>query len=281
MENSINPILVFASKGIIWKVLYDDSNEYLLVETRQKEAERAFYTSLSLRERKIEWENVSYGFSQKTLLTDLQGTKAILVNFEDGFLPKSKGIIVMDVISSKICWEDETLCFIRANKKYVWAYLCYDVQKKLLMFDIETGKLLEKSTEEIEKHLKEDDELLKKNINSMIEMPSYYKEGSKPFKTVEAFLEKNFQIKPLKKINYWEKDEFFAIEYEFLKENKLMLEFGIFASRDGKCLYKQSFEYMESSKTRDSSFWIIDRYLLYMPSKQEVLIFELFSRHKK
>jgi hypothetical protein len=276
MENLCQPIFCFDTKGIIWKILYTPYASILLLEIRHIEQEAASYTAINLLNKEILWDNTYFSNSWKTHLSDLQDTKAILINFEDGFLPKSQGIIVFDVLTSKICWQEEALCFIKANNQYVWAYWSYDPQKKLLLVDIHTGKLLEISTLQVEKYLKEENESLKNNIISPIQTPISYPEGSNSFKKVESFLQKNFQINAPKKIHYWENDRFFAIEYEFFDKEERLIEWRLLSAESGKCLQKQSINTKNRSENQlFASFWMVDNFLLLMPDKQQLQVYSV------
>jgi hypothetical protein len=276
MENYLQPILHFDTKGIIWKIVYTHPSPILLLEIRYIGQEAASYTAINLLKKEIVWENLYFSNSWKTHLSDLQGTKAILVNFEDGFLPKSQGIIVLDVLTSKICWQEEALCFIKANNQYVWAYWSYDPQKKLLLVDIHTGKVLEISTLQVEKQLKEENESLKNNINSPIQTPVSYPEGSNSFKKVESFLQKNFQINAPKKIHYWENDRFFAIEYAFSDKEECLIEWRLLSAKSGECLQKQRINPKNRSENQlFASFWIVDNFLLLTPDKNQLQVYSV------
>ncbi|MDW8287110.1 MAG: DUF4905 domain-containing protein, partial [Flammeovirgaceae bacterium] len=138
-----NPLLDVAFSKKIWKVCL--SHSALLLELRDVSFSPASYTAIDLKEKKILWQNQSFFSSPRIFLCDVKMNKAIFSSFAEENLPRTQGVIVMDINTTAINWQNELLCYLKGYDSHILVYALHDIHKKVFACELQTGTIVENS----------------------------------------------------------------------------------------------------------------------------------------
>lgn len=128
-------------KGIIWKIVLDDKEQILLIESRTENHEVFFYA--------YDFKKASFLMKEKTFeakwfigISGIYNGIAYFQGFENEYSPVRKEIIAFDLYQQKICWQNYNYALESLSADGVVAFNTKIQPKRLELLNLETGLLL-------------------------------------------------------------------------------------------------------------------------------------------
>lgn len=130
-------------KGIIWKIVLDDKNELLFIESRTADKEVFFYVYDFLSDKFLVKEKTFEG-NWFTAISGAYEGIAYFHGLENEFSPARKGLLAYDVYQNKVLWENYnySLEYISQNGLIVFNQRIHP--KKFELLDNTSGMLIKK-----------------------------------------------------------------------------------------------------------------------------------------
>ena len=205
-KDTFKQLLSETVKGIIWKIVLDDMEQILLVESRTEQKEVYFYA--------FDFKNGHFLMKEKTFeekwLIGISGIHkgiAYFYGFENEFSPGRKGIMALNLYTRQIVWENYNYVLESLSKDGILAFNAKIQPKRFELLNLETGLLLKNiRQEEVSEYLSIsndikipeshfEDEITnnfqKLKINGLDIKASYLKEGESINHILEIFKEGN------------------------------------------------------------------------------------------
>lgn len=128
-------------KGIIWKIVLDDQNEILLLESRTEDKQTFFY-GFDFKNQKPLFKELQLEEKWFISLEGIINGVAVFQGYENEFSPLKKGIIAYDTKLSKTLWQNYAYTCERITASGIIAYNSKIQPKKTELLETETGLLL-------------------------------------------------------------------------------------------------------------------------------------------
>lgn len=90
----------------IWRVIFDDIEDLLVVETRNKKQRKTFFSTIDLVQYKLLWQDKSFDDPWWISIGAAHKGKIVFFYYEDQNQPTQRGFFVYDVFREQKIWED-------------------------------------------------------------------------------------------------------------------------------------------------------------------------------
>lgn len=140
-KDTLKHLFSHSVKGIIWKIILDDEQQIMVIESRTKEKEVYFYAYDSRNNRLLISDKI---FEEKWHLGLLNVYNGILYlhGFENEHSPTQKQIIAFDLAHRKILWENYTHTSEGIYREGIVAFNSRMLPKRLELLNKESGLFL-------------------------------------------------------------------------------------------------------------------------------------------
>jgi len=229
MKNAkIKTIIDLQFDGQIFNLLCDNEAGVLALEIRNNAKYNASYAAFDLKKNKFINKKIQPAERWWTSMLSVNKESLILYQYHDQQSPDVKDIFALDLKKGKQLWlhhqvilqnvENEKLTVLRQN----------DDNIENMIITLPEGKLKPFS-----------DDVVQQKIDK-IEQPQHYKENSEYFDTVSKFVNKKYNISPIKAVDYLEVKEFIIISYYLLtNEGKSLNNELLVLNEQGEILLKE------------------------------------------
>lgn len=142
MPNTLNTVIDHTFSGLIWKLETDIASELIYVETRSAENHSTGFSSLSLKDGQVNFEELVP--EEKWLIGMDGGRQGILFlyGYKSDQSPEHKGIIALDGLTGKQVWADYNLVLETFTTDGLLAADQRFQTKRTVLLDYKTGNVL-------------------------------------------------------------------------------------------------------------------------------------------
>ncbi len=129
---------------VLWKILIDVSEELLLLEKRNLQNLQVYFEVLDLRSGDILLKNFHIWESWWVSAVWIHQQKIVFSLYEQENTPIGKGVVVFDVRTQSILWQNLELNFFGANRNENCIFLRKNTESSLAQtYSLETGILID------------------------------------------------------------------------------------------------------------------------------------------
>lgn len=140
-KDTLKPLLNQKIEGIIWKIVLDDEQNCLAIESRTL-AKNVLFSVYDFNKQTFLILNHAFEESWQLGLLAIHEHKLVLHGFENEFAPTPKNIIVFDLIQQKLNWQNYSHTAQVVCKEGIIAYNARIMPRKLELLDLNTGSSL-------------------------------------------------------------------------------------------------------------------------------------------
>ncbi|GEM_PF-2015478 len=233
-------------KGIIWKIVLDDKEQILLVESRTEQKEVYFY-AFDLKSNRFLMKEKT--FEEKWLIgiSGIHKGIAYFYAFENEFSPGRKGIIALNLYTQQIAWENYNYVLERISKDGILAYNAKIQPKRFELLDAETGLLL--------KNIRQEEIYEYPMVNNAIKIPESHFEDE---------ITNNFQKLTINDL---------TIKASYLRTNDSVNHIlEIF--KEGNLIFTD-YLFKDIQKVAPDTFFVWFNKLVYIRDKSEIVVYLL------
>lgn len=150
-KDTLKPTLYKKVPGIIWKILIDEKNYLLAVESRDADNKQAYLSVFDFKNDLVLLKNITLEERWNVSMAHLTGNSLIIKVFPDEKNPLSKGIIAINCKTGNINWEKHNISFQNVWQEGLEVFNPDLHPRRSYLLDIETGNEINESerTEEI------------------------------------------------------------------------------------------------------------------------------------
>ena len=248
----------------VWKVLTSPSSTFLFVELRSAEELEAVFVCIDLAKNEIIWDDLSFENSWAFSLCEVDNQNIYLTEFEDGEVPEAKAVMAVSIQNKEILWYKEEVIFETIINNNIVLTDKKNNQYEKIVVDALLGEKTEKKIPDY-KALP---------INSSVKLPYSYEEGSSYFETVSNFLSRNQKISIVKCCDYIEINSYIIIGFYTLNEENKLNNYISLLDNAGNLLFKELIG-ENLGGIGSETFFIANKYLIYIKHKKEIVTFYL------
>jgi hypothetical protein len=207
-KDTLKPLLKQQIEGIIWKIVLDDEQNCLAIESRTL-TKQVLFSVYDFNQQCFIILNYSFEEKWQLGLLALYQHKLILHGFENEFAPTQKNILVFNLIDKNIGWQNYSHTAQAIYKEGIVAYNAKIMPRKLELLDLNTGNSLgllkaDSNLQELENQIILPEHQLSENI----------------WNTAQQLIYKDLFIRSLYLKN---KDSYTQIIEVYHKENNILL----------------------------------------------------------
>ncbi|MRX48320.1 DUF4905 domain-containing protein [Pedobacter puniceum] len=140
-KDTLKPLLKQQIDGIIWKLVLDDEQNCLAIESRTL-TKQVLFSVYDFNQKCFLILNYSFEEKWQLGLLALYQHKLILHGFENEFAPTQKNILVFNLVDKNIGWENYSHTAQAICKEGIMAYNARIMPRKLELLDLNTGSSL-------------------------------------------------------------------------------------------------------------------------------------------
>lgn len=138
----LKKIFSFSDKNQIWRLLVSDSDK-LIIETRNTDQKEVYFNCIELERGKPIFKNLQLDDKFWIGIEIIKDDKIIFHRFAKPDMPEHKGIIVFDIKTQKIIWQNDDLIFLSALKDKIFAFRRKFEGRDVFALDFSTGRITE------------------------------------------------------------------------------------------------------------------------------------------
>lgn len=262
MKETINLL----TEGSIWRILFDDYGQFILLETRNSNTKKA---SLKLIDLQIgNHKNLAINLEDNWWfgISRFQYPFILLYKYPEPTIPESKGIICFNCNENKIIWEREDLQYF---DDYQANFTAIDWKtKQRLKLDLNNGRTAIINSKVSENPI---DQFLRKYLWN----PEVYQEESSGYVNIAEFIKKKLDLVVVKAIEYLEFTQYIIISFYIYGHNNLVLYNTLVVySLDGKLLLKEDLA-VGKKGIGLNTFTVFNSFLVFIKNTNQIAIYEL------
>lgn len=140
-KDTLKPLLNQKIEGIIWKIVLDDEQNCLALESRTL-AKQVIFSVYDFNKQTFLILNYAFEESWQLGLLAVHEHKLVLHGFENEFAPTPKNILVFDLAQQKLSWQNYSHTAQAVYKEGIMAYNARIMPRKLELLDLNTGSSL-------------------------------------------------------------------------------------------------------------------------------------------
>lgn len=258
-------ITSFSFKGIVWKTLIDEINSILVCELRDEETRTVGFQAIDLAKKKILWDHMPLQEDWWIGLDEVFNSKLILHGFKDLQNPEHKGIIVCNVHSGKILWQNDSITFEGIHQNTIIGYLNNEGEKSFVKVDIENGQ--------VEPIALNSSGVSFKSRETAILNCHHILASQELFTKISQFIKDLIKIEPVVAIDYLEKDNYIIISY-YIVENKTLSNYILILDENGEEKVHQNLGKNLKGIASDT-FFVFKNMVIFVLEKKELVVYEL------
>lgn len=146
----LKKLFSFSDKNQIWRLLISNSDK-LIIETRDVEKKEVYFHGIDLQKGKKIFKNLQVIDRFWVGIETLNNDKIIFHKFAKPNMPEHKGIIVFDINTKKIVWQNEDLIFLSLSNNKIYAFKRKFEGRDIYALDYENGEITEELGSDNEK----------------------------------------------------------------------------------------------------------------------------------
>ncbi|MCA6073899.1 hypothetical protein [Fulvivirga sedimenti] len=180
----------------VWNIYALDSQDSLLIETRNPETESLDYYSVSLSTLHITHlpiDNPPW-FSQ---VVYVNSELLLIQEYDENLNPDKSSLTLFSVAKGSILWRKADLRFEGRQEN---SFVCSDLENNRVSVDIRQGSVIATKPGET-------------SNSGGIEIPVHYMEGTDYFNEIANYLNDQREITPVRAIDYLEGNDFIVFSY--------------------------------------------------------------------
>ena len=144
-KDTLKPTLYKRVPGIIWKILIDEKNYLLAVESRDADNKQVYFSVFDFKNDLVLLKNITLEERWNVSMAHLTGNSLIIKVFPDEKNPLSKGIIVINCKTGNINWEKHNISFQNVWQEGLEVFNPDLHPRRSYLLDIETGNEINES----------------------------------------------------------------------------------------------------------------------------------------
>ena len=256
----------------IWRMLSDEAARSWVLELRAIPTHEVQYTVIDFSNKQSFKQDLLLEDAWWTGITAFQEDKLLVHRFQDSENPETKAFYVLDIRTGKICWQSESIIFVKmhANKLYgyekttkneqIYKIILLEDHSERIVEPIEFDQKIRQLTEEQEK-------------NKPLIYPFYYPQEHAYFATVEAFLNQFMHIQPVHGCEYLEHQGALIISY-YIYEEKSLSNYLLVMNQAQEVLLHDKIGSQLDGLGVDTFFVVRDR-LVFIKEKHQLISYAL------
>ncbi|HVD99188.1 MAG TPA: DUF4905 domain-containing protein [Cytophagaceae bacterium] len=248
--------------GILWKVLPDESCQYLVIESRDGEKRKTLFSVLSLEKEKFLVKEIPAAKSWWIGLKAVGQGKIVFQGYKELQTPEPMGVYVSDLHTGKLCWKEEEKLFYAFAENTLLLTTIEDGKTVFYSADPENGKMKTIAEESVPVDSARETSML---------FPLLYDEDNAHYKTIVGFLQQN-DVKPSGPIEYLEYQSYVLIAF-YVQEGKKWKNILWALDEEGELVLNEQLS--EGEGIGMSSFFICGKKLIYIKDKTSLALVEL------
>ncbi|MEK7818902.1 MAG: DUF4905 domain-containing protein [Bacteroidota bacterium] len=269
-KSYLKPNWKFSVNGIIWRIIYTDLN-FLVGEDRDIEKKKVTFFCLNLENGNLLWKNLSVLDDWWVGIEKIIDDKIIFHGFKKPDMPEHKKIIVADLGTGKIIWQNDDYPFYSANKNFIYAYRDLFERRIYYKLNSSNGEIVEEIDDL-------NDEILqssfnKSNSNLIYPEPISFLDDAEYLKIVEGIIPKENLVGEIEFVILNEN----AI-FSFHKKNKTNLQnIIIVINRKGEILHEEILTDETEYPTPDT-FFVNYKTLFYIKNRNTIVALPILNK---
>lgn len=272
MTKKLNPAFSFSFEIPIWRILSDEAARRWVVELRDTTAHEVRYIIIDLTTKHSFKQDLLIEDAWWTGITAFQEDKLVIHRFQDSENPAIKDFYILDLKTKRICWQSESIVFVKIHSNKIYGYEKTAENKKnhkIISLEDHSEKTVERI--EFDRKIKQITEAQGKNKAFMY--PFYYPEDHAYFATVVAFLSQFLHIHPVKGCEYLEHQRAILISYYIYEEKSLANYLLVIDKAQKILLHDKIGSQLEGIGT--DTFFVVKNRLIFIKEKHQLISYAL------
>lgn len=259
-------------EGLVWRIVPDVDNNFVLIEIRQEKTKTVSFISLNITSGKmVLLESPALSLDWWSGISSVISGKAILHRYPQTDVPEPMGMYVFDLQSGKNDWFADLNILYRSEDNYLISYRNERSGRTWQKISLITGKIVEDRLDESNLLT---DVISEVKEHPKLQYPVQYLEGSEHFITVVDYLNTEFGIKPVKSIDYLEKEGYIIVSfYIFADSDSLNNHLWVLDSESGDIVLKQLLTQNTKGVGLDT-FFVFNDLIFCIKNKTELSVYE-------
>ncbi len=252
--------------GIIWKILPDETGEYLVVESRDGKLRKIMLSTLNVRSGIFVFKNEQLPKPWWLGLKAVGYNKIILQGYKESNSPEPKGIYVFELSSGKLLWKEEEMNFDGfVNDRKISLLSLVEEGASIHEVNSFNGELINEKLETVFSTID------KVEINQLF--PILYSEENEHYKTIVDFLYQDQHYKSVGPLEYLEYETLILLSFYIQENNKLTNILLVLDGEGNSILNDRLIEGADGIGM--SSFFVCKNKLVYIKNKTSIALAEL------
>jgi uncharacterized protein DUF4905 len=260
----------FSDKNQIWRLLISNTDK-LIIETRDTDKKEVFFHCIDLINGKKVFKNFQLEDKFWVGIEAIHKDRIIFHKFAKPNMPEHKGIIVFDIVSQKIIWENNDLAFLSVVEDKVYAFKRKFEGRDIYSFNYNTGEIIDDLGNDINKVT----ELLSIAQNNEDFSNYIYPEQISGLETpeVKAVIDDEVKGKDIiENIEMIKYDNFMFFNYYLKNENNLLDNVFVVYNIDKKKKVSSEVINKNLNSFTPDSFFCYKNNLLLLKNKNEIVL---------
>jgi len=245
-------------EGIIWNTVIIPSHNILLVESRNVDQKKTFFSALNALTGTFLWKDVVFDEPWWISLNAAAGRTALFTVYLSTDNPDKKGIFGYDVFDQKIVWWNNDFSLVAVGNELVKG-IASKYGHRDITLALQSG--LEVTSA---------DELIP--IDDAVLRPSQYIEGHEHFITIKNFLTTRFNLSPIAALEYVEHESLIFISF-YEAEGELANYLMITSSTGFVMLTEKLDEHLKGIGL--DTFFLYAGCVLFVKNKKELFSYKI------
>ena len=252
--------------GIIWKIIPDNTHNYLVVESRDGKLRKIILSALDISKEKMVFKNEQLPIPWWLGLKAVGYNAIILQGYKESNSPEPKGVYVFELTSGKLLWQKEDFNFYSfVDKERLSLMTLGNEQISFFEVGLLNGSILKESSE-----IGTNEIVAPLSVQSF---PLLYNEDNLHYKTIVDFLKTEFDYACVGPLEYLEFEKYIVISF-YIKENNKFTNMLVVLDENGECICKDTL--MEGAEgVGMASFFICSNKLIYVKNKSSIGLIDL------